>query len=126
MTTALLKRVYHNEGKSSPYLGLMLEVDGEGIRMSLFDQWYWEEGTDHNIEDYVGKPVDVAYSEVERDGNTYRNVTHIQPFGVEWVKPEEGMGERKPSVKHETAMEELKGGLDMVIAGLLRIRKSLE
>ena len=94
---AMLKRVYQNTGQNGKYLGLVLDIDGEGVRANLFDEWYFEEGTNHDIAQFVGKPVSIEFDVVEKDdGKIYRNTLHIEPDGETWTKPEEGMGERKP------------------------------
>ena len=105
--TAMLKRVYRNTGQNGKYLGLMLEIDGEGVRANLFDEWYFEEGTDHDISQFTDQPVNITFDVVERDDKIYRNTTHIEPAGETWVKPEEGMGERKPGPRDKPTQDEL-------------------
>ena len=98
LTLGLLKQAKRKTGKAGEYLFAVVEIDGEAVPMSLFDAWYFEKGTDHDITEYIDKPVQVLFSTTTRssDSRVFKNIDHIQPDMIRWVKPEEGMGDRKP------------------------------
>jgi len=111
--TAMLRRVKEKVGQNGPFLVLTVEIDGEGLFCNLFDQWYWEEGSAHDIQDYANKPVIVTYEEVQKGDKTFRNVLHIEPDPTiiedaeAWVKPADGMGDRKPSKRADADRQAL-------------------
>jgi len=96
MYIATLKKVYHNTGARGGYLSLVMAgPNGEGVRANLFDQWYFQAGTPHDITQHLERQVEYEASVVEKqtpDGpKQYVNVSRIQPVGQIWEKPPDGM-----------------------------------
>jgi len=94
---ATLQKIYVNQGERGSYLRLFLSnIDGSVEKLMLFDQWYFEEGTEHDIRKHEGEPIEYNTITREKGDKTYINIVHIQPEGQIWERPEKARGGASP------------------------------